>query len=47
MHWHTQHFITMARRAHREGMKLRRAGLYALAFAKFAERDVQLERAKP
>lgn len=46
MYVFASHFITMARRSHREAMKLRREGHYAQAFTKFVERDIQLERAR-
>lgn len=46
MNWHTTHFVTLARRSHRQAMQLRKAGLPAHAFAKFVERDIQLERAR-
>lgn len=46
MSLHTKHFLTLARIAHRRGMQLRKAGLPAQAFARFVERDIQLERAR-
>lgn len=40
------HFVKMARRSHECGMKLRRMGLPAQAFVKFAERDMMMSRAR-
>lgn len=42
----TQHFVSMARRAHRSGLQLQRQGLPAQAFSKFVERDLLMERAR-
>lgn len=42
----TQYFVTMARRANREGVKLSRSGQPGAAFAKFVERDLLMERAR-
>lgn len=42
----TQHFVAMARRANREGIKLQRSGQPGAAFAKFVERDLLMERAR-
>lgn len=40
------HFVVLALRDHRQGMKYRRENKLAMAFRCFVSRDVQMERAR-
>ena len=46
MPFHKNHFVTMAKLSHRQGMALMRAGKPGMAFAKFCERSIMMDRAR-
>jgi hypothetical protein len=46
MPFHKNYFVNIARRSHRQGLALMRAGLPGAAFSKFCERDIMMERAR-